>query len=335
MRFIKYFGITVLVILLIVGALFIYFTLSFPDVDAPKDIKVEITPARLARGEYLANHVTVCIDCHSMRDWSKYAAPPKPGTHGGGGDYFDEFIGGVPGKIYIPNITPHKLKDYSDGELLRAITQGVTREGKAMFPIMPYPSYNQLTQEDAYSLIAYLRNLETIQRDTKESSLNFPMNLIVKTIPLKSYNPSEPVDTSNVVAYGKYLARIAGCADCHTPMEKGEYIKGMEYAGGMKFQFPGGVVSSANISPDNNNGIGRWTEQDFVNRFKAYDSDSSRSISVAPEDFNTPMPWTMYAGMTEKDMKAIYAFLRTVPANNNKVLRFDTSKKLAVVPVSE
>ncbi len=58
-------------------------------------------------------------------------------------------------------------------------------------------------------------------------------------------------DTSDTVDYGKYFTTMDSCADCHTPIEKGERIKGMEFAGGMEFKLPGGgIVRSANITPD-------------------------------------------------------------------------------------
>ena len=101
----------------------------------------------------------------------------------------------------------------------------------------------------------------------------------------------------------------------------------MEFASGFEFPFPNGqVVRSANITPDEATGIGSWSETDFVSRFKFYDSAEGRTINAETMEYNTPMPWTMYAGMTEKDLTAIYKHLRTSKPIKNKVEKFTNTK---------
>lgn len=73
----------VFILLILVGLSYLHFAL--PNVGEAPDLKVEITPERVERGRYLANAVTVCMDCHSKRDWSQWAGPIIPGTYGGGG----------------------------------------------------------------------------------------------------------------------------------------------------------------------------------------------------------------------------------------------------------
>lgn len=124
----------VIVLLILVVAGYVKFVL--PRVDAAPDIKINATPDRIARGEYLANHVAICIDCHSTRNWNKFSGPIVNNTLGIGGEYFGEEVG-MPGKMYSKNITPYNLKDWSDGEIFRTITAGVNRKGEALFPIMP------------------------------------------------------------------------------------------------------------------------------------------------------------------------------------------------------
>lgn len=321
----KVLGILISIIVLILIAGLIYFNLHYPDVDPPSDIKIVSTPEKIARGEYLAKHVTVCIDCHSDRDFSKYSGPIVLGTEGKGGFKFDKKIG-FPGTIYSKNITPFALKDWTDGEILRAITQGVDKDNKALFPIMPYPFFNSLTQEDAESIIAYIRSLTPKKNLIEESELDFPLNFIVKTIPLKTYSPHKPVDRFDSVSYGKYLFTIGGCRGCHTPSDKGEPIPGKELAGGEAFNLPWGIIRSANITPDPETGIGKWSKEQFINTFKSFDSDSAKNIQVASNEFNTIMPWTMFAGMTEEDLSSIYYFLRTVKPVENNVVRFSPAK---------
>ncbi|MDH7605067.1 MAG: hypothetical protein QHH13_09220 [Melioribacter sp.] len=325
----KFFKITLYTI---IGVVFIfiifliYFNSTYPKVDLPSNKKIEFSEARLERGKYLANHVTVCIDCHSIRDWTKYSGPVKPNTLGMGGEIFDENFAGVPGVIYSKNITPYNISRYSDGELMRVITNGVTKESEALFPLMPYMGYNKLTEEDLYSIIVYIRSLEPIKNEVPERSLHFPVNFLVKTIPPKSYNPSSEPDKNNTIEYGKYLVTIAGCVHCHTEMVKGEPVIEKAFAGGFEFNFPSGKIKSANITPDKETGIGLWTREQFIKRFKMMEPDSNVIPSVGPKDFNTPMPWTMYAGMTNADLGAIYDYLKTLKPIRNNVIRFTPSK---------
>ncbi len=321
-KFFKVVGIVAGTLIVLIIGFLIYFNTAFPKAEKVKDIKVEITPARLERGKYLANHVTGCIDCHSERDWTKYAAPVIPGTYGEGGEKFDEANDGVPGVVYAKNITPTGIGNWTDGELIRAITTGVAKNGTALFPLMPYMGFNHLTKRDLYSIVAYIRTLKPINKKIPDRHLDFPMNLIVKTIPLHTYNPASQPDTSNLIMYGKYLVTIAGCEDCHTQRVKGKPVKGMAFAGGMKFNLPDGTVRSANITPDPETGIGKWSKDHFINFFKSFDSDSAKDVPVKPDEFNTVMPITSYAGMTHHDLGAIYSYLRTVKPVHNKVVKF-------------
>ena len=318
----KILGIVVAVIAVVIIGGLVYFNASYPKVDPPKDIKIEATAERLSRGEYLANHVAVCIDCHSEREWTKFAGPIKPGTKGSGGEVFDENMG-FPGMVVTKNLTPANLSSWTDGEILRAVTCGVTKDNKALFPMMPYMNYSNFMEEDAYSVVAYIRSLQPQEKEIPETDLNFPLNLLVKTMPLKSYTPAKEIDKSNLAEYGKYLVTIASCSECHTQSNKGEPLPGMYLAGGQTFNFPAGVVSSANITPDAVTGIGNWTKEDFLNRFRFYNSEEAQNVPVNLEkDFNTPMPWLMYSGMTDEDLGAIYEYLRTIKPVNNSVNRF-------------
>jgi mono/diheme cytochrome c family protein len=321
-KVLKILGILIGIIILLIIAGYVYLNTAFPKVDPPKDIKVEATPERIARGEYLAKHIAVCIDCHSEREWTKFAGPIKPGTEGSGGEVFDEKIG-FPGRITTKNLTPANLGSWSDGEIIRAVTCGVTKDNRALFPMMPYPNYNQLTEEDVFSIVAYIRSLKPQEKQIPETELNFPLSLLVKTMPIQSYTPSKEVDKSNTIKYGKYLVRIASCSECHTQSDKGEPLPGMAFAGGAEFNFPGGVVRSTNITPDKETGIGNWTKGEFFNRFRFYNNEEAHNIPVNIEkEFNTPMPWLMYSGMTNEDLGAVYDYLRTVIPIKNMVERF-------------
>ncbi|HEY3494845.1 MAG TPA: hypothetical protein VGK73_09175 [Polyangiaceae bacterium] len=300
-----------------------YLFAAFPKAPAPEGLKVTPTPEHLSRGEYLAHHVTVCMDCHAERDWSRYSGPPKAGTLGHGGEHFTREMG-LPGDFFSRNITPGGVGGWTDGELARAITSGVTRDGRAMFPIMPYPYYRHLCDRDLQAIIAYLRTLPGTNKTFPESELDFPVNLIVRTLP----EGPEPWSCSNPGSpeYGKYLTTIAGCPECHTKQEKGRVI-GERFAGGWRFPLPqGGHVTSKNITPDPETGIGKWSREQFVETFRNRGKPEG-AFPVKPGEAQTLMPWNMYGGMTAEDLGAIYDHLRTVPAVKNTVPGFEPPAK--------
>src|SRR4051812_23208441 len=193
-----------------------------------------------------------------------------------GGERFDQDMG-LPGVFLSKNITSHGISRYTDGELFRVITTGVTREGKAMFPLMPYPYYGRMDREDIYSIIAYVRSLESVSNEVASSVADFPVNFIINTMPAKASFSEKPSSTDQL-AYGAYMTNAAGCAECHTQVDKGAIIREVIFGGGREFKFPdGSAVYSSNISPDQSTGIGSWTEEAFVQRFKMF-TDSSYSV---------------------------------------------------------
>ena len=297
-----------LLIVIIAGGL-TYIKTALPNVGPAPDLTVEGTAEQVERGAYLAHHVMVCMDCHSQRDWGKYSGPLMEGTLGMGGEVFDQKFG-FPGKYVSSNLTPSNLSDWTDGEIFRAITSGVGKDGRALFPVMPHPNYGQMDREDIKSVIAYLRTLDPVDNQTEPSKSDFPMNFIINTIPRKASFSSVP-DKSDKVAYGKYLVTGAACNDCHTRQEQGQFV-GNPYAGGMEFPLPNGTtITSTNITP-HKNGLGGWTVEQFVGRFKVYQDSSFVFPEVGEGDPQTVMPWSMYAGMAEQDLESIFAYLQTL-----------------------
>jgi len=301
----------ILLVVLGVGGLLTYLKTAFPKIGPAEDITIEITPERLERGKYIANNVAVCMNCHSTRDWSLLAGPVVEGTHGIGGEVFNQKYG-FPGYFTSKNITPAGIGDWTDGDIFRAVTAGVSRDGSALFPIMQYLAYGTLDREDMYAVIAYIKSIPAVESNPLPSKADFPMNFIINTIPTEPEFTKRP-DTSDIVAYGKYVATMAACIECHTQAVKGEKLPGMDFAGGFEFKLPGVTVYSRNITPHESAGIGDWEKEVFINQFKAYSDSDYVSPAVAEGEFNTIMPWTSYSGMTEFDLGAIYEYLRTVP----------------------
>jgi hypothetical protein len=273
----------------------------------------------VARGEYLATRVAICLDCHSHRDITKFSMPVVPGTEGGGSAVPFGEGEGVPGEVFAPNITPFALKDWTDDEIATAMTKGINKKGDTLFPLMPYHSYSRIAREDLYSIIAYLRTLKPIDSTVPPRKLLIPPSQF-GPLPQNDITQNVKPDSSDKVKYGEYLITMASCGDCHTPRTPQGPDFSKAYAGGSVFSTPFFKVATANITPDSTTGIGTWSEDAFVGKFKENSSDET--INQDPGRKNSIMPWAMYGKMEESDLRAIYAYLRTVPPVKNKVEKY-------------
>ena len=313
-----------LVALLVLAALGggAYLYTAYPKSGPVPDIHIVSTPEMVERGRYLATTAADCVGCHSEVDWSQLPPRIKPGTEFQGGERWDPETADMPGVVYSPNLTPANLSSWSDGEVFRAITTGIAKDGHGLFPLMPYVAFGKMDEDDVKSIIAFLRTLPSKSHTSPAPSINFPINLVARTFP----GPATPVKRppqSDKVAYGKYLVTMADCVGCHTKTDDWGNPSADTFAGGQEMRYPpkGFRVRTANITPDADTGIGSWTEQQFVDKFKGYEAAIDRPIVGPEERQNTIMPWTNFAHMTREDLAAIYAYLRTQRPIANRVLR--------------
>jgi len=272
--------------------------------------KFEATPQRLDRGRYLATSLAGCIECHSQHDWKTHGAPIIPGT-AGGGQWMD--MPGLPGRVVAPNITPDAetgAGNWSDDQLARAIREGVGHDGRALFPMMPYPSFRELSDEDLASIVVFLRSLPPVHNQLQPTEIIFPVKYLIRSVPGPLTAPVTAPDSGNRLAYGKYLVTLGGCTDCHTPADKGEPIAGMDFAGGGVMQGPWGSVATANITP-NASGIAYYDEALFI--------QVMRTGYVQARKLSSIMPFGAYKGLTDDDLKAIFAYIRTVKPVKHRV----------------
>lgn len=325
-KILRILGVLLLVFILLLVIVAAYVKVALPNVGPAPQITVERSPENIARGEYLATSVMVCMDCHSMRNPTEFSMPMNRATLGSGGQRFDQNEG-FPGVYFSANITPAGIGSWTDGEIYRAITTGVRKSGKPIFPVMPYHNYGQADPEDIKAVIAYLRSIPAIENKVPESHSDFPMNFIVNTIPQKANPGKIPAEISDTVARGKYLFTIAACHECHTPLEKGKFDESFAMAGGREFKIPGGTLHSANITPDKQTGIGNWTREMFVERFTQYRDSANAHRPVNPGELQTIMPWTMYATMKDQDLNNIYSYIRTLAPIRHEVVKFQASAK--------
>lgn len=323
MKAVKVLFVLIGIVIVLVIAAGAYVKIALPNTGKPETITVVPSPERVENGRYLANHVTVCMDCHSSRDWDRFAGPMKQAGFGAGGEVFNQQMG-FPGTFYAPNITPYALKDWTDGEILHAITTGVNKDGKALFPLMAAHRFGKMDKNDIYDIIAYLKTLDAVNKQVPESDPDFPVSFIINTMPQKANFQKKPQPT-DTVRYGAYLVNAAGCVDCHSQTDKGSIITGTELGGGMQFKMPNGTVAAPNITADAT-GIKEWTKSAFVSRFKAFANSNYHAQVVRKGEMNTPMPWTMYAGMKTGDLEAIYTYLKSVKPIENRVVKFTPNR---------
>lgn len=307
-RWKKAVGTTVVIIvaLLLLG---ITFTIGWRPFIGPKSRALtnrtfEATPARLERGRYLATAVTGCVACHSERDPNAPGMPPVAEKLGAG-TVFGEGAD-LPGRLVAPNLTPDKetgAGNWTDDMLARAVREGIGHDGRALFPLMPYMNYREMPDEDLASVIVYLRSLPPVKSALPQTEIIFPVKYLIRSAPQPVTATVPAPDLSDPVKRGAFLVRMASCADCHTAQQRGQVKPGLEFAGGLLFTTPEATVMAANITPDAS-GIAYYDEDLFI---QAMRTGKAKARSLSPE-----MPWTFYRNMTDEDLKAMFAYLRTL-----------------------
>jgi mono/diheme cytochrome c family protein len=286
-----------------------------PNARALTDRKFPSSPERLERGRYLTENLLNCFACHSDRDWAKDDVPVIAGTHGAGSPNFP--LKDLPGDVRPPNITPDPetgAGKWTDDQLARAIREGIGYDGRALFPFMPYENFRYLSDEDLASVIVYLRSLTPVRRAVPKTELIFPVKYLIRSAPQPLHDAVPAPDLSTPVKRGDYLVTIGGCRDCHTPQHNGQRIAELDLAGGFLLRGAWGDVASANITQAPS-GIPYYDEGLFV--------EVMRTGMVKARQLKQIMPWWNFRGLTDDDLKSMFAYLRTVPSVAHRV---DNSK---------
>lgn len=277
-----------------------------PEAGAEAD-KPAADPETLARGRYLAEVVMNCRACHTPLTGQ---GPDLEKQYAGGLEYPD-----AGGTWRSPNITQDKktgIGGWTDAQIIDAIRKGVRPTGEQMYPVMPYEYFSAASDEDMAALVAYLRTIEPIEHAVPG---NTDLKLAKPTIPEPSGDPPLP----EPVAEGQYLVSLAHCGQCHTPRDdSGNAVEGKLFAGGRPYAalpFQGeGMVWSANLTPHEKSGIGKYSDDELMTAIVDLDKRDGTAIVG---------PMTFYVGawsqLKHKDVKAIVAYLRTVPAVDNEV----------------
>ena len=298
----------------------LYLLLRRPSSAPPSKVVVWATPDRIERGKYLFTNLLDCDGCHSERDFTRLGGPVVETARGKG-----QFLPmeGLPGQVYSANITPDKetgIGNWTDGEKIRAIREGISKDGHMLFPLMPYTGYRFLSELDVQSLVAYMNTLPPIRNYVPRSSISFFVSVMMKGVPQPVTRPIPPVDKDGGEIYGEYLVSVAGCEECHTPMSRGQEDTSMRFAGGRVFAMPAGTVISANITPDKDTGIGTWDFVRFRDRMQTMRQYAETGYPKVGQERFTLMPWIAYSGLTDHDLESIFLYIKSRRAITNFVV---------------
>ena len=279
----------------------------------------------LERGRYLAETVALCAQCHSAPNDEIYGRPPLIANYAGidcpvwakdqnprGKDSADF----VTSKLCEPNITPDSatgIGGWTRADIIRAFRDGLRPDGAPLHPNM-WLNLRALSDEDAEAIALYIQNLPPV--DHAQPGRGRVLSQRIHTAALRSLPPSPAKSParSGEAAYGQYLTNIGRCRYCHTPNDApGLERKGKAFTGGAQYwvggrYLPGArVVVTPNLTP-HPQGIGPLSRADFIALFRARGSGLPATLAT-----NTVMPWVAFAGMTDKDLGAIWAYLQTLP----------------------
>ncbi len=252
------------------------------------------------RGDYLVNGILTCGNCHT----------PKGPT----GDIMDKaFSGGLswdepPFKVTAPNITQDTetgIGKWSDADIKKLMRTGEMPNGAHIAMIMPTGFYHIMTDRDLDAVVAYLRTIKPIKNTVAAPVYKMPQ---VEHVLPGAEAPYTESMMSDKLKKGFYLATIAHCMECHTPMDKGMRLWTTRLgAGGFDFPGPWGVSTSRNITSSKDKGIGAWTDAEVKRAI-------TQGIRKDGSHLKPPMGFHYYATLTPDDLDAVVAYLRTVPA---------------------
>lgn len=310
----------VLVVLIIGLVIFAQFTWDKPVSREVRQMNAPTDPETVARGEFLYKDSLICWDCHASQGAHGPDAPQA------GGQEFDLTDVGVPGGfgyVYAANLTSDPetgIGNWTDGEIVRALREGLDPEGNLLFPIMEAEMWHGLSDEDALALVAYLRTLYPVRNEVPPNRLTIMAKALIALGVVKSQpSVTEPVvapPRGPTVEYGEYLAwRVSGCSGCHTPRspQTGQYDFSQPLAGGL-FPFAQGLyeTTGSNLTPDPATGIGDWTEDQFITAMRT---------GLKPEGtVMVPfMPWPSYSGWDTDDLRAVWLYLRSLDPVEHQV----------------
>jgi Cytochrome C oxidase, cbb3-type, subunit III len=279
---------TVLLVLGLIG----FYKLNARHDNPVADIHVAGTPAQIVRGEKLAH---ICASCHTPGDQL-----PLSGTN-----FVVKFALPPLGTLYAPNLTPSgNIKDWTDGEVIRAIREGVHKDGRSLL-IMPAESFRNMSDDDVQALVAYLRSQPATGGPTPTNQFNLLGALFINLNDFRTAQHAVghvPMPQPGTLEYGKYMVDIIGCRSCHGDQLQGRVENGRP-----------GPPPGPNLTLI----VPQWTEEQFMTFFNSGTKPGGATVPILtlPSGFSEPkMPWPTVRAVTRDDeLKAMYAYLHSLP----------------------
>jgi len=256
------------------------------------NVQVAGTAAQIARGEKLAH---ICAGCHATD-----SQLPLSGTN-----WVAKFDFPPLGTLYAPNLTPTgDIKDWTDGEVIRAIREGVHKNGRSLL-IMPAENFRNMSDDDVQALVAYLRSQPATGGPTPTNQFNLLGALFLNLSDFRT--AQQPVGSvtapqPGTPEYGKYMVDVIGCRSCHGTQLQGRVDNGQP-----------GPPAGPNLTQI----VPQWTEEQFMTFFNTGELPGGGTVPILtlPSGFSSPrMPWPeVRAVTTDDELKAMYAYLHSLP----------------------
>jgi mono/diheme cytochrome c family protein len=274
------------------------------------------TSDEVARGRYLVDTVTACGACHTGRASGALTDPEDPSLYLAGGNTLED-VGSF--KLYVPNITSDAgtgLGKWSDDQISRAIRDGINNQDDLLFPVMPFPSYQHMSDADVRAIVAYLRTVPKVRQERPRFDRDTPfMANLGMGLGLVHHEPVKGVtmpDPKNRVAYGKYVMYLGHCEECHALGSRGAKDEGDDtFLGGSDKPFTTrgvGKVWATNLTPDPQFGIAKFSDAQVKNALRTGQRLEDGKPMAYPMSSYIPH----YSAMTDEDLDALIAYLRTL-----------------------
>ena len=257
----------------------------------------------LERGKYLTEGILTCGNCHTPRGEKGVLDTAK--RHAGGPQVWET----AEYKVRPSNITMDKetgIGAWSAQQVKAAIHDGKGAKGQQLSPQMPSAYYKIFTPSDLDAVVAYVQSIPPVSH--KVDPPVYKVKQMVVDIPPGAGKPMPESAMKDPAKKGFYLATIGHCMECHTPVKNGHRdFKGGLGTGGERFQGPWGETVSRNITSHKVNGIGAWSDDEIKRAI-------TQGVRKDGSKLRPPMGFQFYATMTDADLSAIVAYLRTIPA---------------------
>lgn len=253
-----------------------------PPATAVPDLKVAGTPQQVERGRYIAN--SLCVECHTVSRQLPLS----------GGQDMSKQIPLPVGSFTPPNLTPAgTLKDWSDGQIFRALRTGVDDEGHHLVLMSTIPVRN-LGDEDTQAVIAFLRSQPAVDNKTPDPPdqpnflglVLFAGGMLPGGLPPVANEITAPAKAPTA-EYGQYVVSYSGCRDCHGPNLTGGDPKSLSPHG-----------PSLRI-------VKGWTVAQFISTLRTGVDPTGHQVS-------TVMPWRVLGRLDDSDLTAVYQYLTSL-----------------------